>query len=155
MQSEGGQVIAPGHLEAPTPPADVAKRCPNCNSDISVEDLDLESVAEYFGQKEVDRPWEESAEGGCMFCRLITAVKEDAMQQYGFVWLTVKLKLNLDGQYLLRLTNSFMTGLPHTLNPALWATNTVFLKGKASSVNRYVSRYQHHRFRSPHPPGKV
>jgi hypothetical protein len=82
MQSEGGEVIAPGHREAPTTPADVANRCMNCNSDLSAENLDLKLVAERFGQKGIGRSWREGAEGGCMFCRLITAVEEDAKQRY-------------------------------------------------------------------------
>jgi hypothetical protein len=155
MQSERGQVIAPGHLEAPTPPADVAKRCPSCNSDISAEDLDLESVAEYFGQRNVFRRWEESAEGGCMFCRLIMAVEKDANQRYKIRWIGhMKVGLTTDGQYFLHLDTT-RTKLPHTLVSRVYSTINVFLQGKASSFDSYVLVYQHHRFKLTHPPGET
>jgi hypothetical protein len=156
MQSEGGEVIAPGHREAPTTPADVANRCMNCNSDLSAENLDLKLVAERFGQKEIGRSWREGAEGGCMFCRLITAVEEDAKQRYSVeVWFwEVEIKLPPDGQYLLRLIKGF-TALPHVPNPRARSMITIFSKGKAHSIDRYVLIYQHHRFQAPHPLRRI
>lgn len=147
--------MAPGHLEAPATSADVAKRCTNCNSDLSANDLDLKSVKRFVGTAAAENHWDEGAEAGCMFCRLITAVKDHARQQDGRGQFDMRLGPNLDGQYHLSLSIWSMTGLPHTLSSEIWATVTVFLKGKVSSVNRYVSRYQRHRYPSPHPPGKV
>jgi hypothetical protein len=155
MQSEGSQVIALGHLEALTTPADVAERCSNCSCALSAEDLYLKSVAEQISQKRVDQHWEKGAEGGCMFCRLITAVEKDAKQQYKIRWIGhVKVGLTTDGQYFLHL-NTARTKLPHTLVSRVYSTINVFLQGKASSVDSYVLIYQHHRFKFTHPPGET
>jgi hypothetical protein len=154
MQPEGGEVIASGHLEVPTTPA-VAKRCRNCNSDLSAGHLDLKSVAECFGQEEVPRSWVESAEAGCTFCRLVTAVEDDAKERYGFGWLQgVQIGLTTDGQYVLRLPYA-ITELPHTLEHYVNSTITVYLKGKASPIDRYKLIYQHHRSKSVQPLGGI
>jgi hypothetical protein len=146
MQSECSEFLASGHPASSMTPADRVERCSNCNSDLSAADLDLESVAEYFNQEEVQRYWEEGAAGGCVFCCLIATVWADAGQQYrcyrsGYV----RLELTTDEQYLLRLVN-ILSKLPQTAHRGVYATITLYLKGKASSVNRYVLRYQHHRF---------
>lgn len=148
-------VVAPVHVEAPTTPAGVAIRCRKCNSDLFANDLDLKSVTEFFGGISVNESWEEGAEAGCMFCRLITAVWEDAKWRYELDWSRLlKIELITDGQYLLRLMNG-EAKLPHILVPMTWSTITIFVKGKAYSVDRYVLKYQHHRSQSPHPPGEI
>ena len=155
MQSEGSQVIASGHLEAPTTPADVAERCSNCSRPLSAEDLDLKSVAERISQKRVDQRWAKSAAGGCMLCRLIMAVEKDANQRYKIRWIEyMKVGLTTDGQYFLHL-NTAGTELPHTLVSRVYSTINVFLQGKASSFDSYVLVYQHHRFKLTHPPGET
>jgi hypothetical protein len=131
------------------------KRCPNCNSDLSAEDLDLKSVARCFGQQEVHRSWKESAKDGCIFCCLVTAVEEDARQRYGFEWWRdVRIGHTTDGQYLLHLIST-TTGLPHTLLPTVVSTTTVLLKGKTSPIDRHVLKYQHNRFQSDQPLGEL
>lgn len=132
------------------------KRCSSCNSDLSAEDLDLKSVAKYCGQKEVQRSWEESAEDGCIFCRLITAVWRDARQSYGRPEETaITIARATDGQYLLRFPFASIYGLPHTLELFSASTITVYLKGKASPVDRHVLVCQHHRFEFAHPVREI
>jgi hypothetical protein len=146
MQSEGSEFVASGNPAHSMTPADVVERCSNCNSDLSAEDLDLESVAEYFNQEEVQRYWEEGAAGGCVFCRLVAAVCTDAGQRYRcYRSGIVRVVPTTDERYLLRLVN-ISPKLPRTVPRGVYATITVYLKGKASLVDRCVLQYQHHRF---------
>lgn len=140
MQYEGSEHVT---FTRPAPsimPTDMAKRCSNCNSDLSADDLDLKSVAEYFNQEEAQRYWEEGAANGCLFCRLIAAVWADAGQQYrcyrsGYV----KIGQATNGQYFLRLVN-ILSKLPHTVDRGVYATIAIYLEGKASPFDRYVSQ---------------
>jgi hypothetical protein len=150
MQYEGSEHVA---FTRPAPsimPTDMAKRCSNCNSDLSADDLDLKSVVEYFNQEEAQRYWEEGAANGCLFCRLIASVWADAGQQYrcyrsGYV----KIGLTTDGQYFLHLVN-ILSKLPHTVHRGVYATIAIYLEGKASPFDRYVLPNQHRRFWSSH-----
>jgi hypothetical protein len=98
-------------------------------------------VAEFFNQEEVQRYWEEGAAGGCVFCRLIAAVWANAGQQYkcyrsGYV----RVELNTDGRYTVRLVN-MLVKLPRTVDRNVFATITIYSKGKASPFGRYVLSY--------------